>query len=92
MHYMAVHAVSCLIYTEWDLFASTLLFQSPEQLRLAGEVVGNTLLCCVEHCFTYCMQDALVANVTAVRPFLPSKVFVKDNNKWRAATEVYIYI
>lgn len=72
-----------------DLFASTLLFLSCEQLRLAGEEVSNTPPCFVEHCFACCMQDVLVANVTAVRPFVPSKVFVKDNNKWRAATEVY---
>ena len=60
-----------------DLFASTLLFLSCEQLRLAGEEVSNTPPCFVEHCFACCMQDVLVANVTAVRPFVPSKVFVK---------------
>ena len=63
-----------------DLFASTLLFLSHEQLRLAGEEVGNTLPCFVEHCFACFMQDVLVADVAMVRPYVPSKVFVKDSN------------
>lgn len=75
-----------------DLFASILLFLSRDQLRLTDEEVSSIPPCSVEHCFAYCVQDVRVADVVAVRPFLPSKVFVKDSNRWRAATEVCILL
>lgn len=71
------------------LFANVLVFLGRDQLRQVGEDMENVQPCVVEHCFAFCMQDISLAEVDVVRPYLPSRIFVKDNTRWRAASEVF---
>ena len=72
-----------------NLFANVLVFLDCDQLRQVGEEMDNVPSCVGEHCFAFCMQDIPLAVVDLVRPYLPSRIFVRDNNRWRAASEVF---
>ena len=69
------------------LFA--LVFLTHDQLLQVGEEIHNVPPCMGEHCFAFCMQDILLVEVDAVRPYLPSRIFVRDSNRWCAASEVF---
>ena len=71
------------------LSANVLVFLDHDQLRQVDEEMDNVPSCVGEHCFVFCMQDILLAVVDLVRPYLPSRIFMRDNNRWRAASEVF---
>ena len=83
--------VHFIFIQDGNLFANVLVFLDRDQLRQVGEEMDNVPSCtCVgEHCFAFCMQDIPLAVVHLVRPYLPSRIFVRDNNRWRAASEVF---
>lgn len=58
----------------------------------SGEEMDNIPTCVGERCFAFCMQDIPLAEVDIVRPYLPSRIFVRDGNTWRAASEVFTTI
>lgn len=67
-----------------------LVFLSRDQLGHIGERL-DTLPTCgteLEHCFACFFQDIPLAVVEEVRPYLPTRIFVKENNQWRPASQV----
>lgn len=81
--------VHFIFIQDGNLFANVLVFLDRDQLRQVGEEMDNVPSCVGEHCFAFCMQDIPLAVVDLVRPYLPSRIFVRDNNRWRAASEVF---
>lgn len=81
--------VHFIFIQDGHLFANVLVFLACDQLRQVGEKMYNVPSSVGEHCFAFCMQDILLMVVDLVRPYLPSRIFVMDNNRWRADSEVF---
>lgn len=83
----------CILFSQnGQLFATVLLFLYRNQLTLFGEDVTSVPLYSGEHCFAHSIQDVAVQEVVAVRPYMPTRIFVKENNEWRVASQVLIFI
>ena len=65
-----------------------LVFLFRDQLGHIGERLDTLPPCDTEHCFACHFQDVPLAEVEEVRPHLPTRIFVKDNNQWRRASPV----
>ena len=78
-----------------QLLATVLLFLNRDQLTLVDEDITTVPHCPGEHCFAHSIHDVAVQDVVAVRPYMPTRIFIKENNEWRTASQVYtiaIYI
>lgn len=69
-----------------------LVFLTRDQLQHVGERLDTLPSCDTEHCFACLLQDISLAEVEEVRPHVPSRIFVKESNQWRAASQVGCFL
>ena len=72
-----------------QLLATVLLFLNRDQLTLVGEDITTVPPCPGEHCFAHSIHDVAVQDVVAVRPYMPTRIFIKENDEWCIASQVY---